>query len=132
MDFIVTVTVQQHQIGGQVVVVVAVPVVNFEQVFCHEVQSAKQAAAFLFFQQSYYPFGFGRVSSQAVYPVGPIPIVGAFCPLYLDMPFDGCVCVFDEGGFSIRKVEAVTLARPVALLAPVATFVGVLPFSPFR
>ena len=30
------VTMQQHQIGGQVVVVVAVPVVNFELVFCHE------------------------------------------------------------------------------------------------
>jgi len=33
MDFIMAVTVKQGQVGGQVVVVVAVPVVNFEVVF---------------------------------------------------------------------------------------------------
>ena len=33
MDFIVAVTVKQNQVGGRVVVVVAVPVVNFEVVF---------------------------------------------------------------------------------------------------
>lgn len=30
------VTVQQRQVGGDVVVMVAVSMVNFEQVFCHE------------------------------------------------------------------------------------------------
>ena len=32
MDFIVAVTVKQNQVGGGVVVLVAVPVVDFEQV----------------------------------------------------------------------------------------------------
>ena len=36
MDFIVAVTVKQYQIGGGVVVMVAVPMMDFEQVFCHE------------------------------------------------------------------------------------------------
>ena len=36
MDGIVTVTVKKYQIGRNVVVVFAVPVVNFELVFCHE------------------------------------------------------------------------------------------------
>ena len=41
MDSIVTVAVKKYQIGGNVVVMVAVPVVNFELVFCHETKSAK-------------------------------------------------------------------------------------------
>ncbi len=36
MDFIVAVTVKQYQIGGGIVVMVAVPMMDFEQVFCHE------------------------------------------------------------------------------------------------
>ena len=36
MDIIVTVTVEQYLIGRAVVVVVAIPVVDFEVVFCHE------------------------------------------------------------------------------------------------
>ena len=30
------VTMQQYQIGGSVIVMVAIPVMNFEVVFCHE------------------------------------------------------------------------------------------------
>ena len=62
MDFIMTVIMKQDQISGRVVVVVTVPVMNFDVVFCHEVQSAEPTAAFLSFQQCYDPFGFGRVS----------------------------------------------------------------------
>jgi len=36
MDGIVTVAVKKYQIGGSVLVMVAIPVVNFELVFCHE------------------------------------------------------------------------------------------------
>ena len=46
------------------------------------------------------------------------------------MPLDWCICIFDKGDFPIRKVEAVALARPVALLAPGIAFAGVLPLSP--
>jgi len=35
--------------------VVAVPVVDFDVVICHEAQSAVQAAASLVLEQSYYP-----------------------------------------------------------------------------
>jgi len=35
------VAVKKYQIGGNVVVMVAVPVVNFELVFCHEAKSAR-------------------------------------------------------------------------------------------
>ena len=47
------------------------------------------------------------------------------------MPFDRRICVFDEGDFPIREIEAVALARPVALLAPGVAFARVLPFGPF-
>ncbi len=36
MDFIVTVTVQKHQISKRVVAVLVVPVMHFEMVFRHE------------------------------------------------------------------------------------------------
>ena len=54
-----TVIVKQDQISGRAVVVVTDQVMNFDVVFCHEVQSVEQTAAFLSFQQCYYPFGFG-------------------------------------------------------------------------
>jgi len=125
------VTVEKYQIGGNVVVVVAVPVVNFELVFCHETKSAEHTAARLSFQQGNHPVGFGRVSSQAVDPVGPVSVEGAFLPLYLDMSFDRHVCVLHEGGFSIRKVQSVAFPQPVAMFSPGTTFAGVLPFGPF-
>ena len=46
------------------------------------------------------------------------------------MPFDVRVGIFGKAGFSIRKVEAVFVAMPVALFAPLVTFAGVLPFGP--
>ena len=36
VDIIMAVTVKKYQIGGGVLVMVAIPVVNFEFVFCHE------------------------------------------------------------------------------------------------
>ena len=46
------------------------------------------------------------------------------------MPFDVCVGILGKAGFSIREVEAVFLAMPIALFAPLVTFTGVLPFGP--
>jgi len=46
------------------------------------------------------------------------------------MPSNVRVGIFGEVGFAIRKVQAVFLARPIALFAPLVTFAGVLPFSP--
>ena len=89
-----------------------------------------QRLACLFSTFRNHPIGFGGVASQAVYPIRPIAIIGAFLSLHFDMPFDRRVCVFDEGGFPIRKVEAVAFALPVALFAPRATFAGVLSFRP--
>ena len=57
-----------------------------------------------------HPIGFGGVSSQAVYPIRPIAIIGAFLSLHFDVPLDGRVGVFGEGGFSVREVEAVAFA----------------------
>ena len=46
------------------------------------------------------------------------------------MPFDVRIGIFGKAGFSIRKFQAVAFAMPVALLAPLVTFAGVLPFGP--
>lgn len=46
------------------------------------------------------------------------------------MPPDVRIGIFGEAGFSIRKVPTVFLATPVAMLAPLMTFAGVLPFGP--
>ena len=47
------------------------------------------------------------------------------------MPPDVRVGIFGEVGFSIREVEASTSVMPIALLAPLVTFAGILPFGPF-
>ncbi len=47
------------------------------------------------------------------------------------MPFDGGVCVLDESGLFIRKVEAIVFALPVAMFSPGITFTGILPLGPF-
>jgi len=46
------------------------------------------------------------------------------------MPFDVRIGIISKAGFSIRKFQAVASAMPVALLAPLMTFTGVLPFDP--
>ena len=46
------------------------------------------------------------------------------------MPFDVRVGIFGKAGFAIRKVDAIFLAMPVALFAPLVTFSGILPFGP--
>lgn len=47
------------------------------------------------------------------------------------MSSDVRIGIFGQAGFSIREVEASTSAMPVALLAPLMTFAGILPLGPF-
>lgn len=94
-------------------------------------QSAVQTTARLVLEQGYYSVGFRGVFSQAVYPVRPVTIVGAFCSLHLDMPLDVRVSVQAQIGFPIREFQAAAVTMPVSLFAPGVAFVGVLPFCPF-
>ena len=116
---------------------IAVAVVDFDAVVCHEAQSAMQTAARLVLEQSYYSVRFGGVSCEAVYPVWPIAVVGAFRCLDFDVPLDGCVGVQAQAGFPVREFHAAAAAMPVpkgdaiALFAPGVALAGVLPFGPF-
>ena len=96
-----TVTVEQYLIGRGVVVVVAIPVVDFEVVFCHEAESAEHAATLLSLQQGNHPIGFGWVSSQAFDPISPVAIIRAFMPPHFNMPFDRRIRILGEGSFPV-------------------------------
>lgn len=89
-----------------------------------------RAAVLLSFKQDNDPIGFGWVSSQAFYPVSPVPVIGAFLSLYFDMPLDGNISVLDEGGGTVVEVQAVSFPMLVAMHPPGVAFVRMAPFGP--
>lgn len=84
----------------------------------------------LSFQQGNHPVGFGGASAQALDPVGPVAVEGAFVTLDFDVPLNGRVRIFDEGSQFAAEVDAAPIAMPVTEETPDTGFAMVTPFGP--
>src|SRR5262245_37463258 len=122
-----TVTMDRRQVAVPVVRPIAIAVMEFDQVFRLEVESARFAAPYLFFQQRREAPRHARVFAPPCRPIAPVPVVQARLPLHFDVSHNRDPRVLVER-WSIAIPEVPAFAGgsvPISLDYPPPTFAWV-------
>src|SRR5262245_40193501 len=122
-----TVTMNHRQIDIPVVRPIAIAVMEFDQVFRREEESARLAVSCLFLQQRCKAPRHAWVFTPPCRPIAPVAVVQARLPLHFDVSHNGDTRVLVEC-WSVAGPERPACAGcgvPVALDSPSPTFAGV-------
>jgi len=121
---VVTVTMNRRQVGVPVVRSISIDVMEFDQVFRLEEESARLTAPCLFLQQRREPPRHTWVFTPPCRPIAPVPVVQARLPLHFDMSHNGDTRVLVER-WSLAIPEVPAFAGgcvPISLDCPPPTF----------
>ena len=124
---VMTVTMDRRQVAVPVVRPIAITVMEFDQVFRLEVESARFAVPCLCFQQRREASRHAWVCAPPCRPIAPVPVVQARLPLHFDVSHNGDTRVSVER-WSLIIPEVPAFARggvPVSLDGPPPTFARV-------
>ena len=86
---VMTVTMDRRQVAVPVVRPIAITVMEFDQVFRLEVESARFAVPCLCFQQRREASRHAWVCAPPCRPIAPVPVVQARLPLHFDVSHNG-------------------------------------------
>ena len=124
---VMTVTMNHRQVAIPVVRPIAIAVMEFDQVFRREEESARLAVPCLFLQQRREAPRHTRVFAPSCRPIAPVAVVRARLPLHFDVSHNGDTRVLVEC-WSVAVPERPAFAGrgiPISLDGPSPTFTGV-------
>ena len=121
---VMTVTMDRRQVAVPVVRPIAIAVMEFDQVFRLEIESARLATPGLFLQQRREPPRHAGVFTPPCRPIAPVPVVQARLPLHFDVSHNGDTRVpVERWSLAIPEVPAFAGGGvPVSLDGPPPTF----------
>src|SRR5262245_32107726 len=122
-----TVTMNRRQVAIPVVRPIAIAVMEFDQVFWREEESARLAVPCLLLQQRREAPRHARVFAPSCRPIAPVAVVRARLPLHFDVSHNGDTRVLVEcWSLGIPEVPAFAGGGvPIALDDPPPTFAWV-------
>ena len=124
---VMTVTMNRRQVNIPVVRPIALAVMEFDQVFRLEKESARLAVPFLFLQQRREAPRHAWACAPPCRPIAPVAVVQARLPLHFDVSHNGDTRVLVEC-WSVAVPERPAFAGrgvPISLDGPSPTFAGV-------
>ena len=121
---VMTVTMDRRQVAVPVVRPIAIAVMEFDQVFRLEIESARLATPGLFLQQRREPPRHAGVFTPPCRPIAPVPVVQARLPLHFHVSHNGDTRVpVERWSIAIPEVPAFAGGSvPISLDGPPPTF----------